>query len=66
MLRNLSTGIEASATGESLNSGDVAGHPAARHRSRISIDSNMGKYRGISCTPYVVIAPIYLVPVQQY
>ena len=32
MLRNLSTGIEASATGESLNSGDVAVHPAARHR----------------------------------
>ena len=31
MLRNLSTGIEASATGESLNSGDVAVHPAARH-----------------------------------
>ena len=29
-LRNLSTGIEASATGESLNSGDVAVHPAAR------------------------------------
>ena len=33
MLRNLSTGIEASATGESLNSGDVAVHPAARHKS---------------------------------
>ena len=32
MLRNLSTGIEASATEESLNSGDVAVHPAARHR----------------------------------
>ena len=31
MLRNLSTGTEASATGESLNSGDVAVHPAARH-----------------------------------
>ena len=31
MLRNLSTGIEASATGESLNSGDPAVHPAARH-----------------------------------
>ena len=31
MLRNPSPGIEASATGESLNSGDVAVHPAARH-----------------------------------
>ena len=41
MLRNLSTGIEASASGESLNSGDVAVHPAARHipnlgRNRLS------------------------------
>ena len=27
----LSNGIEPSATGESLNSGDVAVHPAARH-----------------------------------
>ena len=35
MLRNLSTGIEASATGESLNSGDVAVHPAARHRADV-------------------------------
>ena len=33
MLRNLSTGIEASTTGESLNSGDVAVHPAARHKT---------------------------------
>ena len=31
---NLSTGIEASATGESLNSGDPAVYPAARHRPR--------------------------------
>ena len=31
-MKNLSTGIEASATGESLNSGDPAVHPAARHR----------------------------------
>ena len=30
-VENLSTGIEASATGESINSGDVAVHPAARH-----------------------------------
>ena len=36
MVRNLSTGIEASATGESLNSGDVAVHPAARHNIDIS------------------------------
>ena len=33
MLKNVSTAIEASATGESLNSGDPAVHPAARHRS---------------------------------
>ena len=39
MLRNLSTGTEASATGESLNSGDVAVHPAARHNSLVSISS---------------------------
>ena len=36
MLRNLSTGIDASATGESLNSGDPAVHPAARHRPELS------------------------------
>ena len=30
-VENLSTGIEAIATGESLNSGDPAVHPAARH-----------------------------------
>ena len=30
-MKSLSTGIEASATGESLNSGDPAVHPAARH-----------------------------------
>ena len=30
-LKNLSIGIEASATGESLNRGDPAVHPAARH-----------------------------------
>ena len=30
-VENLSTGSEASATGESLNSGDPAVHPAARH-----------------------------------
>ena len=40
MLRNLSTGIEASATGESLNSGDVAVHPAARHNSQAQIISD--------------------------
>ena len=32
-VENLSTGIEASATGKSLNSGDVAVHPAARHKA---------------------------------
>ena len=31
-VENLSTGIEASATGESLKSGDPAVHAAARHR----------------------------------
>ena len=35
-VENLSTGIEASATGESLNSGDPAVHPAARHNIDIS------------------------------
>ena len=30
-VENLSTGIEASATGEYLNSGDPAAHPAACH-----------------------------------
>ena len=35
-LKNLSTGIEASATGESLNSGDPAVHPAVRHHIDIS------------------------------
>ena len=34
-VENLSTGIEASATGESLNSGDPAVHPAARHRQHL-------------------------------
>ena len=33
-VENLSTGTEASASGESLNSGDPAIHPAARHRLR--------------------------------
>ena len=36
-MRNLSTGIEASATGESLNSGDVAVHPAARRKVEVII-----------------------------
>ena len=35
-VENLSTGIEASASGESLNSGDPAVHPAARHRLHLS------------------------------
>ena len=35
-VENLSTGIEASASGESLNSGDPAVHPAARHNIDIS------------------------------
>ena len=34
-VENLSTGIEASASGESLNSVDPAVHPAARHSSDI-------------------------------
>ena len=37
MLKNLSSGIEASATGESLNSGDPAVHPAARHNIDIVV-----------------------------
>ena len=32
-VENLSTGVDASASGESLNSGDPAIHPAARHMS---------------------------------
>ena len=35
-VENLSTGIEASGTGESLNSGDPAVHPAARHNIDIN------------------------------
>ena len=35
-VENLSTGIEASASGESLNSGDPAVHPGARHNIDIS------------------------------
>ena len=35
-LKNLSTGIEASATGESLNSGDPVVHPAARHSRNLA------------------------------
>ena len=46
MLRNLSTGIEASATGEYLNSGDPAVHPAARHN--IDIVVTTGSAGGIS------------------
>ena len=34
-VENLSTGIETSASGESLNSGEPAVHPAARHRPDI-------------------------------
>ena len=37
LLRNLSTGIEASTTGESLNSGDPAVHPAARHMPHVNV-----------------------------
>ena len=40
-MKNLSTGIEASTTGESLNSGDPAVHPAARHKS----DQRIGIFR---------------------
>lgn len=35
-VETLSTGIEASGTGDSLNSGDPAVHPAARHRLYVS------------------------------
>ena len=37
-LKNLSTGIEASATGESLNSGEPAVHPAARHKTQVRLE----------------------------
>ena len=46
MLKNLSTGIEASAAGESLNSGAPAAHPAARHN--IDISNYYGSAGGIS------------------
>ena len=36
-MKNLSTGSEASATGESLNSGGPAVHPAARHRPKSAL-----------------------------
>ena len=36
-VENVSTGIEASASGESLNSGDPAVHPAARHSTFLKI-----------------------------
>ena len=35
-VENLSTRIEGSASGESLNSGDPAVHPASRHRSHLN------------------------------
>ena len=40
-MKNLSTGIEASATGESLNSGDPAVHPAARHKPQLGKSINL-------------------------
>ena len=36
-MKNLSTGIEARATGEPLNSGDPAVDPAARHSTYVSV-----------------------------
>ena len=54
MLRNLSTGIEASATGESLNSGDVAVHPAARHRLNIVI-GHLGRPYSTHTAPMPVL-----------
>ena len=41
-VENLSTGIEVSASGESLNSGDPAVHPAARHNIDISYKGSAG------------------------
>ena len=41
-VENLSSGIEASATGESLNSGDPVVHPAARHHIDISYYGSAG------------------------
>ena len=37
-MKNLPTGVEASATGESLNSGDPAVHPAARQSLVVDMD----------------------------
>ena len=54
-VENLSTGIEASASGESLNSGDPAVHPAARHMHRMVMENRpvdpgsiQGSHRPIS------------------
>ena len=38
-VKNMSTGIEASVTGESLNSGDPAVPPAARHSLQSTLTS---------------------------
>ena len=54
MLRNLSTGIEASATGESLNSGDVAVHPAARHNTYIPLHGISIYYKPSADAPSVL------------
>ena len=37
-VENLSIGIESSASGESLNSGDPTVHPAARHTTQHGLD----------------------------
>ena len=41
-VEHLSTGIEASATGESLNSGDPAVRPAARHNKTLVTTGSAG------------------------
>ena len=56
-VENLSTGMEASATGESLNSGDPALHPAARHR----IQQTVVRIRGGSSLFFLIL----IIPIEK-
>ena len=57
-VENLSTGIEASASGESLNSGDPAVHPAARHNIDRKIPQN--SYSGVLYTGTIYACTFYM------
>ena len=63
-LKNLSTRIEASATGESLNSGDPAVHPAARHKAQLrstSMDVS-SHFHLLPCKPLPTFMEVDLLP----